>query len=132
MLVLNIQQHRREPEQNALGTHRSSRIGSSFAHPRPASILHGPCLARAMPTPPRSARWDQTMSSHHVLSRLNKSRPETPTRMGSLVSGRATQAHPTQQHSSYGLLFCVRGRVLVYAYRAPRDTQKYCTKHQIA
>jgi len=36
-------------------------------------VLHGPCLARAMPTPPRSARWDQTMSSHHVLSRLNES-----------------------------------------------------------
>ena len=111
MLVLNIQQHRREPEQNALGTHRSSRIGSSFAHPRPASILHGPCLARAMPTPPRSARWDQTMSSHHVLSRLNKSRLESrdthenacTRRPGSLVSGRATQAHPTYCQAFYSL-----------------------------
>ena len=39
---------------------------------QPLLLLHGPCLVRAMPTPPRSARWDQTMSSHHVLSRLNK------------------------------------------------------------
>ena len=38
-----------------------------IAFMRSVFILHGLCMARVMPPPPRSARWDQTMSDTLII-----------------------------------------------------------------